>query len=120
MARKYDLEDRLIDFSSKVMNLVETLPSTKSSSYIAKQIIRCGVAPSLLYGEAQSAESKDDFVHKMKIALKELKETRISLKLILRNGMAENIDGLCRENEELIAIFCKSIETAKRNNQIEQ
>ena len=52
----------------------------------------------------------------MKIALKELKETRISLKLISRNGMAENIEGLCRENEELIAIFCKSIETAKRNN----
>jgi len=66
------------------------------------------------------AESRDDFVHKMKIALKELKETRIALKLILRNGMAENIEGLCRENEELIAIFCKSIETAKRNSNIKQ
>jgi hypothetical protein len=56
----------------------------------------------------------------MKIALKELKETRISLKLILRNGMAKNIEGLCLENEELIAIFCKSIETAKRNSHIKQ
>ena len=120
MARTYDLEDRLIDFSSTVINLVEALPSTKSASYIAKQIIRCGVAPSLLYGEAQSAESRDDFVHKMKIALKELKETRISLKLISRNGMAENIESLCRENEELIAIFYKSIETAKMNNHIKQ
>ena len=120
MARKYDLEDRLIDFSSNVIKLVEALPSTKSASYIAHQMIRCGVAPSLLYGEAQGAESRDDFVHKMKIALKELKETRISLKLILRNGMAENIEGLCRENEELIAIFCKSIETAKSNNHIKQ
>ena len=87
---------------------------------MAKQMIRCDVAPSLLYGEAQSAESRDDFVHKMKIAVKELKETRISLKLVLRNGMAKNIEGLCRENEELIAIFCKSIETAKRNNHIKQ
>jgi four helix bundle protein len=120
VARTYDLEDRLIDFSSNVIKLVEALPLTKSASYIAKQMIRCGVAPSLLYGEAQSAESRDDFVHKMKIALKELKETRISLKLISRNGMAENLEGLCRENEELIAIFCKSIETAKRNNHIKQ
>lgn len=118
MSHKYDLEDRLIDFSSSVIKLVDTLPSTGAASYIAKQMIRCGVAPSLLYGEAQSAESRDDFVHKMKIALKELKETRISLKLILRNGMARDIDSLCRENEELIAIFCKSIETAKRNNRI--
>jgi len=120
MARKYDLEDRLIDFSSNVIKLVEALPSSKSASYIAKQMIRCGVAPSLLYGEAQGAESRDDFVHKMKIALKELKETRISLKLILRNGMAKNIDSLCLENEELIAIVGKSIETAKRNNHIKQ
>jgi hypothetical protein len=58
-----DLEDRLIDFSSNVIKLVEALPLTKSASYIAKQVIRCGVAPSLLYGEAQSAESRDDFVH---------------------------------------------------------
>jgi four helix bundle protein len=120
VARTYDLEDRLIDFSSSLIKLVEALPPTKSASYIGKQMIRCGVAPSLLYGEAQSAESRDDFVHKMKIALKELKETRISLKLISRNGMAKNIEGLCLENEELIAIFCKSIETAKRNSHIKQ
>ena len=94
MARTYDLEDRLIDFSSHIIKLVEAMPSTQSATYIAKQMIRCGVAPSLLYGEAQSAESGDDFVHKMKIALKELKETRKSLKLILRNGMAKNIEGL--------------------------
>ena len=120
MARTYDLEERLVDFSSNVIKLVEALPPTKSTSYLANQMIRCGVAPSLLYGEAQSAESRDDFVHKMKVALKELKETRISLKLVVRNGMAENIESLCRENEELIAIFCKSIETAKRTTPIKQ
>ena len=120
MVRKYDLEDRLVDFSSKVIQLVESLPATKSASYIANQIIRCGVAPSLLYGEAQGAESRDDFVHKMKVALKELKETRISLKLILKNEMAKNIESLCRENDELIAVFAKSIETAKKNRDLNQ
>ena len=115
MVRKYDLEDRLVDFSSRVIQLVESLPATKSACYLANQIVRCGVAPSLLYGEAQGAESRDDFVHKMKVALKELKETRISLKLISKNGMAANIESLCRENDELIAIFAKSIETAKTN-----
>ena len=115
MVRNYDLEDRLVDFSSKVIQLVELLPPTKSAVYIGNQMIRCGVAPSLLYGEAQGAESRDDFVHKMKVALKELKETRISLKLVVKNGMAKNIDSLCRENEELIAVFAKSIETAKNN-----
>ena len=94
---------------------MESLPPTKSASYIANQIIRCGVASSLLYGEAQGAESRDDFVHKMKVALKELKETRISLKLILRNEMDKNIESLCRENDELIAVFAKSIKNKKKN-----
>ena len=94
MVRNYDLEDRLVDFSSKVIQLVELLPATKSAVYIGNQMIRCGVA-SLLYGEAQGAESRDDFVHKMKVALKELKETRISLKLVVKNGMVKNIDSLC-------------------------
>ena len=116
MERKYDLEDRVIGFSSTVIKLAEALPPAGTARYLAKQIMRCGVAPSLLYGEAQSAESRDDFIHKMKVALKELKETRVCLKLILKNGMADNIEGICCENEQLIAIFCKSIETAKRNN----
>jgi four helix bundle protein len=118
MTRKYDLEDRLVDFSSRVIQLAESLPATKSANFIANQMIRCGVAPALLYGEAQGAESRDDFVHKMKIALKELKETRISLKIVSRNGMAENIVTLCSENEELIAGFAKSIETAKKNTRV--
>ncbi len=77
--RKYDLEERLIDFAVRIMVLVESPPNTKSCNYIAGQMLRCGVAPALLYGEAQSAESRDDFIHKMKIVLKELKETRVLL-----------------------------------------
>lgn len=71
--RKYDLEDRLIEFASKVIDIVELLPNTRAGNYIAGRLIRCGLAPSLLYGEVQGAESRDDFIHKMKIALKELK-----------------------------------------------
>jgi four helix bundle protein len=118
--KKYDLEDRLIEFSSRIIDVVENLPNTRAGNYIANQLIRCGLAPALLYGEVQAAESRDDFVHKMKIALKELKETRVCLKLISKKEMIKPLSRLSsirKENEELIAIVSKSIETAKKNNQ---
>ena len=62
--RSYDLEDRLIEFSSHVIDVVEALPATRAANYIAGQLVRCGLAPALLYGEAQGAESRDDFIHK--------------------------------------------------------
>jgi four helix bundle protein len=80
--KKYDLENRLVEFASKVIDVVDTLPSTRAGNYIAGQLIRCGLAPAMNYGEAQAAESRDDFIHKMKISLKELKETRVCIKLI--------------------------------------
>jgi len=116
--RSYDLENRLVDFSSGIIDIVESLPSSRAGNYIAGQLIRSGLAPALIYGEAQSAESRDDFIHKMKIALKELKETRVSLKLIRKREMINPIlrlDPVSKENEELIAILSKSIDTAKRN-----
>jgi four helix bundle protein len=113
--RIYDLEERLIEFSSEVIDIVESLPSTRAANYIAGQLIRCGLAPALLYGEAQSAESRDDFIHKMKVGLKELKETRVCVKLIIKKKMVKSIEGIFKENEELIAIISKSIDTAKRN-----
>ena len=71
--KTFDLEDRLVDFSVKIINVVEILPNTKAGNYISGQLIRCGIAPALLYGEAQAAESRMDFIHKIKIVLKELK-----------------------------------------------
>src|SRR3954447_5129198 len=118
--RVFDLEDRLVDFSSRIIDVVEVLPNSRAGNYIAGQLIRCGLAPSLLYGEAQSAESRDDFIHKMKIVLKELKESRVCLKLIKKKEMIKPIsklDSIFKETEELIAIISKSIETAKKNNQ---
>ena len=115
--RIYDLEERLVEFSSHVIDVVEALPTTRAANYIAGQLVRCGLAPALLYGEAQGAESRDDFIHKMKVGLKELKETRMCLKLIIRRKMVKTLDVLSKENEELIAIIAKSIDTARRNNE---
>src|SRR5215203_2062075 len=117
--RKFDLENRIIDFASRVIDVVEALPNSRAGNYIAAQLIRCGLAPSLMYGEAQAAESRDDFIHKMKLLAKELKETRACLKLICKTEMIKpliKLDPLKKENEELIAIMSKSIDTARKNN----
>ena len=113
----YDLEDRLIDFAVQIIRLSESLPKTKVGNHIAGQIIRCGTSPAPNYGEAQSAESSLDFVHKMKICLKELRETRIWLKMIARINLLKSVsklDRLIGENNELISIFVTSINTAKK------
>jgi four helix bundle protein len=117
--RVYDLEDRLIGFSCRVVDVVEALPNTRAGNYIAGQLVRCGLAPALLYGEAQGAESRDDFIHKMKVVLKELKETRVCLKLIIKKAMIKpvnRLNDLLKECEALVKITATSIETAKENN----
>jgi four helix bundle protein len=82
--RKFDLEDRLIDFAIKVIAIVELIPSSRAGNHMSGQLVRSGTSPALNYGEAQSAESRNDFIHKMKICLKELRETKISLKIIYK------------------------------------
>lgn len=115
--RRYDLENRLIDFSVEVSDFAENLPQTYTAQYLFKQIIRSSMSPSLNYGEAQVAESRKDFIHKLKIVLKEMKETKNCLEIIKRKKYLheEKIVVLQKECGELIAIFIKSIETAKRN-----
>jgi len=118
--RKFDLEERLIDFSILIIEISESLNKTPSGIYISGQIVRSGTSPALHYGEAQSAESRADFVHKLKILLKELRETLVALKLIKRYPLTnklEIIDKALAEGHELIAIFNKSVETAKKNNE---
>ena len=118
MTNKYDLEERLIDFAVTIADIIEALPNTRLGNYIAGQLVRSGCSPALNYGEAQSAESRNDFIHKMKVILKELRESMISLKIIKRREIhkAENTEAALNECNQLIAIFVKSIETAKRNN----
>ena len=116
MTRKtFDLENRLIEFALSIDQIVELFPNTKLGNHIGGQLIRSGSSPALNYGEAQSAESQKDFIHKMQIVLKELKETRICLKIALQKPLLEKekIITTYDENEELIAIFASSIKTAK-------
>jgi len=115
MQRKFDLEDRLIEFAVTIIKIAETLPKTYAGNHLAGQLTRSGTAPALNYGEAQSAESRNDFIHKMKVALKELRETNNCLKIMLKLNWISN-DEVLKECNELISIFVKSIETAKRNN----
>ena len=114
--QEYDLEDRLIDFAIAIINIVEALPNTRAVNHIAGQLVRSGTSPAPNYGEAQSAESRKDFIHKMKIALKELRETWVWLRIVHRkslvNPVAEVESGLS-ECQELIRIFAKSIVTAE-------
>lgn len=116
--KKFDLEDRLIEFGASVADLIEELPNSKAGNYIAGQLIRSGLSPALNYGEAQSAESRADFIHKLKVILKELRESLISLKVIRRLKLAkmEKVDPVMTEPQQLVAIFVKSIVTAQKNN----
>jgi len=112
--REYDLEDRLIRFAVTIIDVVETLPNTRAARHIGGQLVRSGTSPAPNYGEAQSAESRRDFVHKMKIILKELRESRIWLRIILakRYLSSAQMNAVLPECEELIRIFVKSIATA--------
>lgn len=114
---EFNLEERLIDFAVRVIRIVESLPKTRTGNHIAGQLIRCGTSPAANYGEAQSAESRSDFIHKMNISIKELRETRIWLRLIVRANIIkpELIEPLLDENNQLILIFAKSIDTARQN-----
>src|SRR5882757_9775940 len=111
-ARKFDLEDRLIEFADRAIATAEELPDTKAANYLATQLLRSGTSPALNYGEAQSAESPKDFVHKLRIILKELRETSICLKILHKRALLKD-EALIPESKELIAIFTKSITTAK-------
>jgi four helix bundle protein len=111
------LEDRLIDFAVSIIGVVEGLPATKAGNHIAGQLIRSGTSPAPNYGEAQGAESHKDFIHKLKISLKELRETMIWLKIIDRKqlGNPADVRHTINECDELISIFVKSTKTADSN-----
>jgi four helix bundle protein len=114
---KYDLEERLLEFAARVCRLVEKMPRTRAANHIAKQLLRCGTSPLANHGEAQAAESPDDFLHKLRISLKELRETKRWLLLIQRVPLIKSVghlDPLVSEMDELIRIFVASIRTTER------
>ena len=115
---KFDLEDRLVDFACMCLEVCDLLPNTKTGQNLEYQLSKSSTASALIYGEAQAAESKADFIHKMKMVLKEIRESRVNLKIIKRKPVVinEKIEKAFAESNELMAIFLKSIETARQNN----
>lgn len=119
--KKQFLEDRLINFSTKVIHITKDMSKTDIGNHLSKQLGRSGTSVALNYGEAQGAESRKDFVHKMKVILKELRETHICLRLIENTRLYRDSDDLTKtisENDQLIAIFVKSISTAQGRQSI--
>ncbi|MGM0636425.1 MAG: four helix bundle protein [Bacteroidota bacterium] len=116
---KYDLEERLIKFSVDVIALCNVMGESFAARHLAEQLIRSSTSVALNYGEAQSAQSPKDFIHKMRLCLKELRESYVNLKIqkeanLIKNS--EKVDILIEENSQLIAIFVSSIKTSKRKN----
>jgi four helix bundle protein len=116
--RKFDLEERLLQFASAIIDLSEKLPDSRAGNHVAGQILRSGTSPYPTHGEAEEAESREDFIHKLKVCLKERRETRRWARLIQRKGWPKNETALIfnlSEADELIRIFFSSVQTAKRN-----
>jgi four helix bundle protein len=114
---RFDLEERLLEFSARIIRLVDALPNTRAANHIAGQLLRCGTSPYGNHGEIEAAESRKDFIHKLKICLKELKETRRWLRLLEKAAMVSpaKMTSILNETEELIMIFFVSIRTAEKN-----
>jgi four helix bundle protein len=115
---RFDLEERLLEFSARIIRLVDALPNTRAANHIAGQLLRSGTSPYGNHGEVEAAESRKDFIHKLKICLKELKETRRWLRLAKKAAMVPERKMACilQEAEELIKIFFTSIRTAEKNS----
>lgn len=110
-----DLAVRLIEFAARIGKVVDALPETRLGRHIAGQLVRCGTAGAPNYAEARGAESKKDFVHKLGICLKELRESHCWLELIVRADLLPEtrLNPLLDECDQLIAILVKSVTTAK-------
>jgi four helix bundle protein len=116
--RKFDLEERLLEFAPAIIDLSEKLPDSRAGNHVAGQILRSGSSPYPNHGEAEDAESREDFIHKLKVCRKELRETRRWARLIQCKGWPKDETALIfilSEADELIRIFFSSVQTAKRN-----
>ncbi|MEY2498188.1 MAG: hypothetical protein QOD12_1744 [Verrucomicrobiota bacterium] len=115
--RRFDLEERLLEYAVRIIRLVDALPGTRAGRHVADQLLRCGTSPLANHGELQGAESRKDFIHKLGICLKEIREARRWLRLVHRVPLLPptKIDPLLGETESLIKIFAASIRTAEKN-----
>ena len=111
-----DLKARLVTFAARVLRLAKALPKSAAGRHIADQIVRSGTSPAPNYAEAQDAESAADFIHKLKVVLKELRETEVWLLIIVESGLLKHavVQPLIDEANELISIFVASVKTARK------
>jgi len=112
-----DLEDRLINFSVKIISLSKILEGTYAGRQLSNQLTRASISSALNYGEARLAESSRDFIHKIKLVVKELKEINIGLKICSRATLLDEKKDktIFQESHELVAIFVKTSHTATKN-----
>ena len=115
-----ELENRLINFSIQVVSLIKSLPEDRITNHLSGQLLRSATSPALNYGEAQGAESKKDFVHKLGIVLKELRESLNCLKILAGTNYIKTESPVMKECNELVAIFVKSVETNKKKMEEEE
>ncbi|MEO7081732.1 MAG: four helix bundle protein [Flavobacteriales bacterium] len=119
MERKYDLDDRCVEFGARIVIYTDKMPRSVAGTHLAKQLLRSGTAPALHYGEVQGSESTADFLHKIRLALKELRESRNNMRIQARANLMdlskEDNAWLLNESVELVAIFAASVKTAERN-----
>jgi len=109
------LEERLIEFEVRIIRIATNLPKTDAGKHIAAQILRSGTSPAPNYGEARGGESTADFIHKLRIVLKELNETHIWLRIIERSQLLDKnlLGNILKENKDLCRIFSSSLKTAR-------
>ena len=115
---RYDLDERLLEYAAAIVRLTEGMTRTTAGQHVAGQLLRSGTSAFPNHGEAQAAESPADFIHKMSVCLKELRETRRWLRLVQRVPLVAKPDSVIEilsETEELIRIFYRSIQTARKN-----
>ena len=116
-SKRFDLEERLLDYAAMIVKLTEHLPATRAGNHIAGQLLRSGTSSLSNHGEAESAESMPDFIHKLRICLKEFRESKRWLRLILKVMAPHNVPEITaaiNETDELIRIFVASIKTAEK------
>ena len=119
MKQRYDLEERLLEYAERIIRLVEKLPDTRAGNHVAGQLLRSGTSALPNHGEAQAAESQWDFLHKLRICLKELRESLRWLRLVQRAPLLKPalVEPLALETDELIRIFRSSIKTAEKRKE---
>jgi four helix bundle protein len=118
--RSFDLEDRLLDFAARIIRVSESMKPTPAGRHVGDQLLRSGTSPFANHGEAEGAESLNDFVHKLRICYKELRESRRWMRLAQRADLLEQperLTPLLDEADELIRIFAASLRTAEKKRE---